>query len=422
MARETAMDPAGGHVLDVLRDLLPTYDAPLSADLPRFTGGAVGYMGYDLVRCFERLPNAPPDTLGLPLASFALCDRLLAYDHLKHRLLVIAHTRPAPSEEAARAEAEAAIDAIVACLEQPLPASLTAPLPTGPDLAVPPAAESAFGQAAYEEAVRQAREHIAAGDIFQVVLSRRAHRHTTARPFDIYRALRRVNPSPYMFFLDLPGDLTLIGSSPEVLVRVEDGVVTSRPLAGTRPRGATPEEDRALEEDLLADPKERAEHVMLVDLGRNDLGRGCAYGSGAHAHCSWRWSATPRDAHRQRRAGPTAAEGKDALDVLRACFPAGTVSGAPKVRAMEIIDSWRERAAPTPAPWATSATRQHGHLHHHPHHGHARQHLLYLQAGAGIVADSDPASEYRETENKLGALMRALAMVEREPSHKGEQA
>jgi len=206
--QERRFDPAEGHVLDILRRILPVYAGPLPSDLPRFTGGAIGMLGYDLVRCFERLPDAPPDTLGLPLASLALVDRVVAYDHLKHRLLVMVHERPAASPAQARAEAEDAMEEILACLAGPVPA----PEPPLQAPGTPASAESAFTQRAYEEAVRRAREYIAAGDIFQVVPSRRLHRTTTARPLDLYRALRRVNPSPYMFYLELPDELTLVGA------------------------------------------------------------------------------------------------------------------------------------------------------------------------------------------------------------------
>ncbi|MFO7697773.1 MAG: anthranilate synthase component I [Anaerolineae bacterium] len=412
---ERRYDPADGHVLDVLRSIVPAYEGPLAADLPRFTGGAVGTMSYDLVRSFERLPDAPPDTLGLPLATSAICDRVVAYDHLQHRLLVMVHERPAGSDAEALAEAQGAMGEILECLAGPLPQA-EPPIPA--PLIIPPM-QSAFSQEAYEEAVRQAREYIAAGDIFQVVPSRRVHRTTTARPLELYRALRRINPSPYMFYLDLPDGLKLVGSSPEMLVRVEDGVVTSRPLAGTRPRGVTPEEDRALEIELLADPKERAEHVMLVDLARNDLGRVCAYGSVRTPQLMdvERYSHVM---HIVSTVEGQLADGRDALDALQACFPAGTLSGAPKVRAMEIIDELEpERRGPYGGAVGylgysgnldTCITIRTFVL---------RGQELYLQAGAGIVADSDPATEFHETENKLRALTRALELAEGHPKTAG---
>lgn len=413
--QERRFDPAEGHVLDILRRILPVYAGPLPPDLPRFTGGAIGMLGYDLVRCFERLPDAPPDTLGLPLASLALVDRVVAYDHLKHRLLVMVHERPAASPAQARAEAEEAMEEILACLAGPVPA----PEPPLQAPGTPASAESAFTQTAYEEAVRRAREYIAAGDIFQVVPSRRLHRTTTARPLDLYRALRRVNPSPYMFYLELPDELTLVGASPEMLVRVEDGLVTSRPLAGTRPRGATPEEDRALEIELLADPKERAEHVMLVDLARNDVGRVCAYGTVRTPQLM----AVERYSHVMHIVSTVEgqlADDKDALDALQACFPAGTLSGAPKVRAMEIIDEL-EPEGRGPYGGAVGYVGYSGNLDTciTIRTCVLKGQDLYMQAGAGIVADSDPTTEYLETESKLRALMRAIELAEGQTSIAG---
>lgn len=405
----------GQDVLDVLRDYLPSYPAALPEGLPRFTGGAAGYMGYDLVRSFERLPEIAPDTLRLPEAVFLVCDRLAVYDHVKHRLLLVAHARSADPADPSRREAEAALDELAARLRRPLSAVPVATAAPAEDVSA-----SAFSRAAYEEAVRRAKEYIAAGDIFQVVLSRRSRKRTAAQPFAIYRALRRVNPSPYMFYFELPDGLRLIGSSPEVLVRLDRGEVESRPLAGTRPRGATAEEDRALEAELLADPKERAEHVMLVDLARNDLGRVCRYGAVTtpvlleverYSHVMHIVSDVRGDL----------APGKDAFDVLRACFPAGTVSGAPKVRAMEIIEELEPERR---GPYA-------GAVGYFDFSGNMdtciairtivmQGDVAYLQAGAGLVADSDPAREYEETENKLRALSQALFLAEQEMMSKGE--
>ena len=398
-----------GDVLDVLRAHLPLYGAPTQEGLPRFTGGAVGYMGYDLVRSFERLPARAPDTLNLPEAAFLLCDRLVIYDHVKHRLLVVAHARE--GSEGSPREAESAIEEMVARLRRPLPMSVEVPrqaVSTEPtDFA------SSFSRPDYEAAVLKAKEYIAAGDIFQTVLSRRMHRRTTAQPFDIYRALRRINPSPYMFYLELPDGLRLIGSSPEVLVRLDRGLVETRPLAGTRPRSANSAEDKALAEELLADPKERAEHVMLVDLARNDLGRVCRFGT----------VSTPtimeveRYSHVMHIVSDVQGElspSRDAFDVLRACFPAGTVSGAPKVRAMEIIEELEpERRGPY-----AGAVGYFGFSGNMDTCITIRTLVMqgdrvFLQAGAGIVADSDPGREYEESENKLRALAQALTLAER---------
>lgn len=404
------MPLAGRDVLDILRQYMPTYAGAPIPDLPRFTGGAVGYMSYDLVRSFERLPSIKPDTLGLPEAFFLLCDRLVVYDHVKQRLLVIAHAAGEDAGGRGREEAESAVEELVARLRRPLPNGMK-PL-SGPADAEQSPFETAFPRPAFEEAAARAKAYIRAGDIFQVVLSRRIHRVTAAQPFDIYRALRRINPSPYMFYLELPDGLRLIGSSPEVLVRVDQGVVETRPLAGTRPRGATPAEDQALEQELLADVKERAEHVMLVDLARNDLGRVCRYGTVTtptmmeverYSHVMHIVS------HVQGQLDPM----YDAYDVLRACFPAGTVSGAPKVRAMEIIEELEPEQR---GPYA-------GAVGYFGFSGSMdtciairtfvmKGQRVYLQAGAGIVADSDPAREYEETENKLRALARALRAAE----------
>lgn len=400
-----------GDILDVLRAHLPRYETSLQEGLPRFTGGAVGYMGYDLVRSFERIPERTPDTLGLPEAVFLLCDRLVIYDHVKHRLLVITHARSTEMQPIAHREAEAAMDEMIARLKRPLPTAFThspAHHPTSPS----PPFESAFSREAYEAAVHKAKEYIASGDIFQVVLSRRIHRRTSAQPFHIYRALRQINPSPYMFYLELPDGLRLIGSSPEVLVRVDQGIVETRPLAGTRPRGATVAADQAMIEELLADPKERAEHVMLVDLARNDLGRVCRFGSVVTSNLM----EIERYSHVMHIVSHVRGEldpAHDAFDVLRACFPAGTVSGAPKIRAMEIIEELEPERR---GPYA-------GAVGYFGFSGNMdtcitirtiimRGDYVYLQAGAGIVADSDPSREYEETNNKLRALSQALLQAE----------
>jgi anthranilate synthase component 1 len=272
---------------------------------------------------------------------------------------------------------------------------------------------SRFGQEDYEEGVRKAKHYIHEGDIFQVVLSRCTSKRIQVHPLDLYRTLRQVNPSPYMFYLELPDGLRLVGSSPEVLVRVENGVVETRPLAGTRPRGATEAEDDALAAELLADPKERAEHVMLVDLARNDLGRVCKYGT-VRTTSLMEVERYSHVMHIVSNVQGQLAHGKDAVDVLRACFPAGTLSGAPKVRAMQIIDELEpERRGPYGG--AVGYLSFSGNLDTCIT---IRTVVIqgdraYFQAGAGIVADSDPATEFQETNNKLGALARALEMAER---------
>ncbi|MFQ6058019.1 MAG: anthranilate synthase component I [Anaerolineae bacterium] len=402
----------GRDPLDVIRDILSRTRPIILPGLPRFFGGAVGYIGYDTVRFFERLPATAEDDLGLPDTVFLFTDTLIVFDHVKHRLLVIANAHVEGDAEGAYQAATAKIEGLVARLRQPLPL----PYPPGP--ASDPRLTSNMPPQRFEAMVREAKEYIAAGDIFQVVLSQRLQRRTAADPFAIYRALRMINPSPYMFYLNLgpvAGErpLHLIGSSPEMLVRLEDRVAELRPIAGTRPRGHTPEEDAALAAELLDDPKERAEHVMLVDLGRNDLGRVCAYGS---VHVP-ELMVIERYSHVMHIVSSVKGQlnGRhDAFDLLRATFPAGTVSGAPKVRAMEIIE---ELEGVRRGPYA-GAVGYFGYggtmdtcitIRTIIMHGDT----AYVQAGAGIVADSDPAREYEETMNKAKALAEAISVAER---------
>jgi len=412
---ETRILAPGEDPLDVVAEEVARYQpvAPLhhvAAGLPRFYGGAVGYLGYDLVRFIERLPDDAADPLGLPDVHLLLTDTLVAFDHVQHRLLLFANARvPAGATlDAAYDEAVSRLDALEARVRAPLP---TVPVPLG---RAGGEAQSNMTRAQYEAAVRAAKEYIAAGDIFQTVLSQRLARPTDADPFAIYRALRRINPSPYMFFLELGGDppVHLIGSSPEVLVRAQDGVAEVRPLAGTRPRGKSEAEDAALETELLADPKERAEHVMLVDLGRNDLGRVCQYGT---VHVP-ELLATERYSHVMHIVSHVTGrlrEDVNAYDLLRATFPAGTVSGAPKVRAMEIIE---ELEGVRRGPYA-------GAVGYFGFQGNMdtciairtivmQGDVAYLQAGAGIVADSDPTREWEETLHKARALGQAIEMAE----------
>ncbi len=382
--------------------------------LPRFWGGAVGYFAYDVVRQFERLPDAPPDDLGLPDGLFLFTDVVLAIDNLRGRAMAIAavHVEAGLDDDELRRRWEAGAARAAETVDTLATGEAPAPLELDEAAAErDPSFTSSTTKEAFEAGVERIREYIRAGDAFQVVLSQRLGMELRATPFDLYRALRSLNPSPYLYFLELDG-LTLVGSSPEVLVRVEDGTITVRPIAGTRPRGHTPEEDRALAEELAADEKELAEHRMLVDLGRNDVGRVAEYGSvrvpdlmvvERYSHVM----------HLVSQVEGTLREGLTALDVLRACFPAGTVSGAPKVRAMEIIDelepgrrgpyagavghvSWGGERMDTAITIRTVAVAG----------GKA-----YVQAGAGIVADSVPGKEYEETLNKARALLRAGAMV-----------
>jgi anthranilate synthase component 1 len=329
------------------------------------------------------------------------------FDHAKHQITVLANAHNRGDADAAYDDALRRIDEVIEALRAPLPEIPTAETPLGD----PP--QSNMAQPDYEDAVRAAKEHIAAGDAFQIVLSQRFERKTSAPPLAIYRALRATNPSPYMFFLNFADEFVLMGASPEMMVRLEDGVAETHPIAGTRKRGATPEEDTALAEELLADEKERAEHVMLVDLGRNDLGRVCDYGTVRVPDMMFveRYSHVMHIVSRVQ--GKLRAD-MDAFDLLRATFPAGTLSGAPKVRAMEIIEELE----------GTRRNTYGGAVGYFSYDGSMdtcitirslfmRGDTVYVQAGAGIVADSDPASEYEECHNKARALNTAIDYAER---------
>ncbi len=393
-----------------LARLLAEFTPVPQPGLPRFFGGAVGYVSYDVVRAFEKLPSTKPDELGLPDLEFVVTDTLVIFDNLRQTVKVVANAVVDGDVARSYAAACARIDEIVAALGRPSP-------PLRPlDLDPPDGARALNSNTTREQfhaAVARAKEYILAGDVFQVVLSQRFDApRGGSDPFDVYRALRVVNPSPYMFHLEFP-DAQVTGASPEVLVRVEDGRVMVRPIAGTRPRGATPDEDARLEAELTSDAKERAEHVMLIDLGRNDVGRVAKTGS---VRVDEQF-AVERYSHVMHLVSSVSGEllpGRRALDVLRACFPAGTLSGAPKIRAMEIIEELEpcRRGIYGGAVGYVSFT------------GNldfaiairtlvARGDRVHLQAGAGIVADSDPEAEYQETVNKARAVVRALAMAPR---------
>ena len=403
------LDAAGGNPMAAMKQFLSRY-RPISVEgLPRFCGGLVGYVGYDAVRFFERVPLPDRADLGLPDAVFLLADSLVIFDHVKNRLMVVVNAHVEGDVASAYEAATQKIDRITSELDRPV--------------SRPPAEaveEEIYGdswvsnctQGSFEAAVRAAQEYITAGDILQVVLSQRLSRRTRVDPFTIYRTLRMLNPSPYMFYLDLPGDLRIIGSSPEMLVRLDDRRAEVRPIAGTRPRGATVAEDESLAQELLADPKERAEHVMLVDLGRNDLGRVCRYGT---VHVP-EMMTIERYSHVMHIVSGVRGElqpGLDAFDLLRATFPAGTVSGAPKVRAMEIIS---ELEGERRGPYAGGV----GYISYSGNMDTCiairtvvmQGNEVHVQAGAGIVADSDPASEYQETLNKAQALAEAVRLAE----------
>jgi anthranilate synthase component 1 len=395
--------------LETIRAVLSEYRPVPDPGLPRFFGGGVGFLGYDVVRFFERLPDRRKPGLDLPDTFFMITDTLVIFDNVTHRIKVVSNAHVnGGSVTAAYRDAVAKIDGIVAKIKKGArsrkpDARRRAGKETG--------LKSNFTRAQYEQVVLKAKEYIKAGDIFQVVPSQRFERTIKADPFEIYRALRLINPSPYMYFLRC-GDATVVGASPEVMVRLEGGRIELRPIAGTRKRGATEDEDRALEQELLADPKERAEHIMLVDLGRNDVGRVSAPGS---VHVSElmvieRYSHVMHIVSNVRGA---LAPGKDAYDVVRACFPAGTVSGAPKIRAMEIID---ELEPTRRGPYA-------GAVGYFGFSGNMdtcitirtlviKDNKAYIQAGGGVVADSVPSLEYQETVNKARAMMRAVEMAE----------
>ncbi len=396
-----------------LEELLKKFRAVRVPGLPRFSGGAVGYAGYDVIRYSENLPNAPADDRRLPDLSFSFYEQMVIFDHINKTILVVAHadTHSGDLQESYRA-ACVRVDEICRQLQRgTTDLQLTDIHPATHEKSELP--RSSFTKEEFEKAVEHCQEYIKAGDIFQVVLSQRLEMETQARPLDIYRALRVVNPSPFMFLLKTP-EVNLIGSSPEIMVRVEDGFTTIRPLAGTRRRGSTEEEDQFLAKDLLADPKERAEHVMLIDLARNDVGRVAQFGTVelSDVMVVERYSHVM---HITSNVTGKLVEGKTALDALRAGLPAGTVSGAPKVRAMEIIDELEPHRR---GPYAGAV----GYLDFTGNMDTciALRTLVmigqtaYVQAGAGIVADSVPAAEYEETLNKARGLLRAIEVAEQQ--------
>ena len=401
---EPTEDPFGAF-----EDWITRYEPVHMPGLPRFWGGAVGFFSYDTVRWLERLPAAPPDDLCVPDACFMATEHVLIIDNLFSRALAVAAVPIADEEQDLRALYEGACDRLSRWVRGLERSHGLEPLGRGPVRA--PEVSGNRSRDDYEAAVDRIREYIVAGDAYQVVVSQRAGARFGGDPLELYRVLRRSNPSPYLFFIELDG-VRLIGSSPETLVRVEDGSVTVRPIAGTRPRGATPEEDEQHARDLLADEKERAEHLMLVDLGRNDVGRVAEPGSVRVA----RFMEIERYSHVMHLVsevtGSLRAE-VDAVDAFQACFPAGTLTGAPKVRAMEIID---ELEPTRRGPYGGAA----GYV------GYGATSLdmaivirtllsvgdrVYAQAGAGIVYDSVPTREWEETRHKARVLLEALADV-----------
>ena len=395
----------------LLQEEMNRFSTERLPNAPRFTGGLVGYLSYESVRYFEptlksRFLRAERREFrrSVPDGIYLLADTVVAFDHARRSIFLIANVLDGDMEAANRK-----LDQIAKRIDQPLP-------PAGKVNNTPSEIHSNMTQEAFETMVYDAKEHIAAGDIFQVVLSQRFTRETSVEAFDVYRAVRRLNPSPYMFFFDFgPVDgepLFIVGSSPEMFVRLEGRTASLRPIAGTRPRGADAESDASLAQDLLADPKERAEHVMLVDLGRNDLGRVCEYGT-VKVSDFFTIERYSHVMHIVSHVEGTLRRGLTAFDLVRAAFPAGTVSGAPKVRAMEIISELEPDARGAYA----------GMVGYFGFDGAmdtclairtmvGRGRTVSVQAGAGIVADSNPAAEFQETVNKASAMLRAIDIAE----------
>jgi anthranilate synthase component 1 len=395
-----------------LEDFMRIYRPLLHDDLPRFSGGAVGYLSYDVVRSFERIPDHLHQDIDLYDSSFMITDTLLAFDNLKKKIKVIFNVflDGRQSSEEVYLEVQEKIKSIIARLQRHDPSSPRRK-PLTP-LETPSPLRSNFSKEDYMKVVERAKEYIRAGDIIQVVPSQRFSTEIHCEPFDIYRALRSVNPSPYLFYLKM-NDTVLMGSSPEVMVRLEGRRIELRPIAGTRPRGNTGEEDLALEKDLLSDEKERAEHIMLVDLGRNDVGRVSEIGSVKVTELMTieRYSHVM---HIVSNVQGTLTPGKNAFDVFRAAFPAGTVSGAPKIRAMEII----EELEPFRRGFYAGAVGYFSFLGNMDTCITIRSILIkdgkaYVQAGGGIVADSDPEKEYEETLHKAQAIFKAIELAEK---------
>jgi anthranilate synthase component 1 len=397
-AGKTERIPIGDrNPLRILRELM----LPLGIrhdGLPGLVGGAVGYIGYDFVRFLERLPATLPDPLGLPLCNFYLASTMVIFDHVKRKMLLVTVGKEDPKET---------LDRVYDLLRAPLAPEWTRPRPSPRRSAF----TNEFPEDRFKAAVLTAKESIKIGDIFQVVLSQRQHGELHVDPFQVYRALRILNPSPYMFFLDF-GDYQLVGSSPEIHAKLTGREAIIRPIAGTRRRGQTPEEDLRLEQELLADEKERAEHLMLIDLARNDVGRCAEYGS---VRCTDLYT-IERYSHVMHIVSEVVgrlSQDQDQFDLLSNTFPAGTLTGAPKIRAMEIIEALEpSRRGPyggtvgyfsLTGDMDTCITIRTLVV---------KGKTAYLQAGAGIVADSDPASEWTETCNKMEVLKRAIALAE----------
>ena len=405
--------PLDRGMLAAMEELLRIYRAPILPDLPPLQGGLMGHLGYDIVREIEHLPNVPHDDRGVPDATISIIGSLAAFDHWRQRVYLIESVPTAGLSaegiDAAYDRAVSRVHALVDDLARPLAYAPVEPPVPGESL---PESRSSMPNGAYQRAVEVAKEHVRAGDIFQVVLSQRFEIDLGADPFDVYRVLRQVNPSPYMYFVRQP-DLTIVGASPEPLVQVVNGRVVSRPIAGTRKRGTTDEHDRRLAAELKENPKEVAEHVMLVDLARNDVGRVATYGS-VHMDELMTLERYSHVMHLTSQVSGDLREGLGPIDVLRATLPAGTVSGAPKVRAMEIIDEL-EPVKRGPYAGVVGYVDFSGNLDA----AIAIRTMFVgptgaiLQAGAGIVADSDPDDEDLECHNKARALLAAVPAAQR---------
>jgi anthranilate synthase component 1 len=408
MERAGVTTDADKPFVDTLRELMNSFQSPFVPGLPRFTGGAVGYFGYETAAWFE--PTAAREGAAAPAdrddAGFMVFDTVLAFDHVQHRILLIANARISADEDLRSLYQFAC--AKIEFLESELERALSLKRPKGGEnVTLTPN----MSQEAYEAIVRRAKEYIAAGDIYQVVLSRRFEADVSVDAFTVYRALRHVNPSPYMFFIRM-GERSIVGASPEMLVRVEGRHAVTHPIAGTRRRGATDEEDLRLADELKRNEKERAEHVMLVDLGRNDIGRVCDYGT-VRVPTFMALEKYSHVMHMVSVVEGQLADGRDRLDALVSCFPAGTVSGAPKVRAMQIINELEPSARGLYAGAVgyldfagnldfciaiRSILLEHG--------------KAYIQSGGGIVADSNPTAEFEETRDKARAMIRALELAQ----------
>jgi len=391
-----------------LKKLLSRYRFVGVKGLPRFCGGLVGFLGYDMVRFIEDIPDKNPDTIGVPDSVFMLTDTILIFDHVDHKIKVVSNAHVKGSAKRSYDDAVRKIEKLIGELKD----SAAGEVSLSRKSSSVPKIKSNFTKSGFEDMVRRAKRYIKAGDIIQVVLSQRLTTKMDSDPFQVYRALRSINPSPYMYYLKLD-DFCLVGSSPEVMVRCEDGNVELRPIAGTRPRGATEKDDKRLEAELLRDPKERAEHIMLVDLGRNDVGKVCDYKTVKVSELM----TVEKYSHVMHIVSDVSGrlmKGRDAFDVIRATMPAGTVTGAPKVRAMEIIDSLENVRRSTYA----------GCVGYFSFSGNldccitirtilVKSGKAYIQAGGGVVADSVPSREYQETLNKAGALIKAIDIAAR---------